>query len=126
MSDKLPSNQIKVTIGQNPYEIKFPTNGQLIDIERMKIQLTNGTHKDMLFGSGNSQQAYFLVEAIATFTILLPNLNKDLTVSNLLELNPYQSKSILEAYEKTYFPWMQEWNKVLNPSEPEKKEEDGK
>lgn len=112
--NSLPSDKIKIKIGSNEYEIKYPNNGQLIDIERMKIQMTAGTHKEMIYGSGIAPLAGLLTEAIATFSILIQDLSKDLNVSSLLELNPYQSKTILKAYEKSYYPWISEWNKVLD------------
>jgi len=119
----LPSDKIKVKIGMNEYEIKYPNNGQLIDIERLKIQLTAGTHKEMLSGVGIAQHAYLLTEAISTFTVLLPDMKKDLNVESLLDLNPYQSKSILKAYEKSYYPWIMEWNAVLDEEFTEEKNE---
>lgn len=119
---KLPANQINVKIGINEYSIKFPNNGQLIEIERNKNRLTGGTGQNMLMGDAAAVQAFMLSEAISTFTVLIPQLKTDLTVPSLLDLNPYQSKSLIKAYEK-YYRWMEEWRTVLNQ---DIEEEEGK
>ena len=110
---QMPAREITIKIGVNDYKIKFPTNGQLIDMESLKIQMTSGTNKDMLFGSTAAREAYLINEAIATFQILIPQLNKDLNVKSLLDLDPLQSKSVSKAYEQ-YYDWMEKWRKVLN------------
>lgn len=112
----MPSRELKVTIGVNEYTIKFPNNGQLIDMESLKIQMTSGTNKDMLYGSPAAREAYIITEAIATFQILIPQLTKDLNVKSLTDLDPLQSKTISKAYA-AYYNWMEEWRKVLNQEE---------
>ena len=112
---QMPEKQISVSIGQNTYSIKFPNNGQLIDMERMKIQLTDGTHKTMMHGSSSSSvQAYLLVDAIATFTVLIPELKTDLNVNSLLDIDPYQSKKIVKEYVDKFYPWFSDWMKLIN------------
>lgn len=120
-----PSRSLKVKIGSNEYEIKFPNNGQLIDIERRKIEVSGGNSKMMLMGDNTSQLAYLTNEMIATFSVLIPKLTKDLTVKSLYELDPQQSKHMLEEYQK-YYSWMREWIDYLNPEvkEEEKEEEE--
>ncbi len=123
-----PPDTLQVEVGVNKYTIKLPNNGQLIDIETAKITMTNGTHKDQMFGTIAAQQAYILTEAIATFQIILPKLNTDLNVKSLLELNPLQSKSFLKAYE-LYYDWMDKWRKFVNQDvavDEEKREDDKK
>lgn len=111
----MPAKSVEVKIGDNTYTINFPTNGQLIDIERRKVNLTDGTHKEMLMGIQEStQQAYMLVEAITTFTVLIPDLLKDLNVKSLLDLNPMQSKGLLREYIKKYYPWFKDWMIIIN------------
>ena len=120
---KMPARQITVKIGQNDYEIKFPRNGALIDIESAKIRMTGGTNKEFVYGGPSAQNAYLLVEAIATFETLLPQMTKDLVVGSLLDLDQLQTKTVLKAYER-YYQWMQEWRMFLNDDIEEKKEGD--
>lgn len=118
---QLPANHITVKIGINDYKIEFPNNDKLINIERYKQSLTGGTSQQMLQAGATGVQAYMLSEAIATFTILIPQLKDDLNVGSLLELNPLQSKNIRKAWEK-YYLWMEEWMKVLNDDSEVKEE----
>lgn len=112
---QLPEMSIKIKIGRNTYNIDFPNNGQLIDIERKKIAYTSGTYKDMLLGVANAtQQAFLLVETISTFEVLVPQLEADLTVKSLMDLNPYQTRDLIHQYTTVYYPWMQKWMEVIN------------
>lgn len=112
---QMPAKTVDIQIGENTYKVNFPNNGQLIDIERRKITLTDGTHKDMLMGmSSGTQQAFMLVEAITTFTVLIPKLSTDLNVKSLLDLDPMQSKKIVHQYTSKYYPWFSSWMDVVN------------
>lgn len=125
----LPSRTISINIGDRQYSVKFPNNGQFIDIERAKLDLSSGNLKNMLFGTTTGQLAYMLIEAIATFNVLIPDLAKDLDVKSLLDLDPYQSRELIVAYEKQYFPWIEQWRKIINApiqDEEDKKDSDEK
>lgn len=125
----LPSRTISINIGDRQYSVKFPNNGQFIDIERAKLDLSSGNLKNMLFGTTTGQLAYMLIEAIATFNVLIPDLAKDLEVKSLLDLDPYQSRELIVAYEKQYFPWIEQWRKIINApiqDEEDKKDSDEK
>lgn len=111
---KMPSKEIQIRIGENDYTVKFPTNGQLIDIEKRKVNMTDGTHRSLLLGQASAQQAYILVEAIATFSVLIPQLDTDLNVKSLMDLDPMQSKSMVNEYIKKFYPWFNEWMDIIN------------
>lgn len=111
---KMPSGTISVTIGPNSYDIKIPNNGQLIDIETRKAKLTDGSHSQMLFGGGAAQQAYLLTEVVSVFSILIPQLLKDLNTTSLLELNPIQTKEMVKVYTDIIHPWLTQIREVAN------------
>lgn len=121
---QMPSKTIQIRIGQgtivNEYELKMPTNGQRIDIETRKLQLTRGMHKDLVLGSASSIDAYVLVEMIATFGVLIPQLTKDVNFNSLLDLDALQTRVFLKAYED-YYKWDTEWREFLNQSFEEEK-----
>lgn len=113
-----PSQEISISILQNTYVVKFPTTGQLIDIESLKVNLTKDTHKSMVYtGTLSGDLAYLAVAAIATFTVLIPKLKEDLSVKTLLDLSPIQIKPIIKAYTKTYAPWFDKWSEIINSDE---------
>lgn len=117
----LPSRTISIKIGENEYEVKFPNNGALIEIEQLKINLSKGTHDTMAnVPTVTAERAYLTIEAISTFSVLIPSLKKDLNKASLLELDPYESKQIVNAYIKQFFPWYKQWMDLINKDEDEK------
>jgi hypothetical protein len=111
----LPAKSITIKIGENEYEVKFPNNGQIIDMETMKINLTKDTHRSMLFNvTASAERAYLTVEAIVTFSVLIPKLKDDLVVKSLLDLDPYQSKQLVKAYSEQFYPWFKQWMDIVN------------
>lgn len=112
-----PSKTISLTIWDNEYEVKFPNNGQLIDIETFKIALGKGTKDNLLLNpTQNSILAYTTLEMVATFTYVIPELIEDLLgkKKSLLELSPIESKQLVDVYMKVYTPWHNDWMKVIN------------
>ncbi len=113
---ELPASELVVEIGSNSYTIKFPIKtGVLIDIEALKINSSNGSFKDMIYGGESAKFAWLLVQAISTFTYLIPDLQKHLLVPSLYDLDIVQSKSLIKAYKK-FAPWYQEWQDTINES----------
>lgn len=114
------------------YVVDFPNVGQQIKIENMKIALTAGNYdimvKTAVNGSKSTNNVLNLVDAIATFSVLIPGLkdeNKKLLKENFLEMDPIQAKTITKAYEE-YYKWYDKIMKELNEDidEPEKKKID--
>ena len=118
------SKTITLKIQDNEYEVSFPNNGQLIDIEVMKQGLSKGTQDSLLNGLGiNANLAWMTIEMIATFTILIPDLTKSLQgVNSLLELDPIQSKELRKVYVDQYYKWYNEWMSEIN-DDTEKEDE---
>ncbi len=111
----MPPKKISITIGNNSYDIKFPNNGQLVQIEVEKLNMSSGLLKELLanFSSISSLDAYLVISAAATFQVLIPDLNKDLNIGSLLELDMFQSRTITSAYEE-YHEWMKKCREFIN------------
>lgn len=115
------SEKKALKIFENEYEVTL-TNGSLIDIEKLKVQLSSGTHTAI--GNSNtvtSDRAYVTIEAIATFTVLIPQLKKDLVVPSLLDLSPIKTKVIIKAYLEQFFPWFKDYMDFVNSEGEEEK-----
>lgn len=122
---KKPSISLKLKIMGNDYEVKFPTNGQLIDIETYKTILGKGANNS-LYSNGDisSTMAFITIDMVATFTHLIPDLKKDLQgVKSILDLNPLQSKELRRIYLREYLPWYNDWMDYINQDTKEEEEE---
>jgi hypothetical protein len=108
--------QRKITfkIKSKEYILSIPNNGQLIDIESMKILLGKGTYSSMMNSQTvNSVTALDTIDMIAMFTVLLPNLASDLSVKSLSDLDIIDSIELLNIYRKEICPWIITWQKLL-------------
>jgi tRNA-dihydrouridine synthase len=106
---------ITIKVKENEYEVKFPNNGQLMDIESMKQVLSKG-HMDSMLISRNAQSnlVYITIDMISTFTILIPGLIKDLRVDSLLDLDPIETKELRKIYVEQYHEWFNKWMDEIN------------
>ncbi len=107
-------SSVKINIQDNTYEIKIPTVGELLDIENMKSNITS-----IGFDTRSEAGAYSstLAAAIAYFSVLIPNLKKDLTVGSLFKLDLVRSRTIVKAYVKQFKPWWDKWLEEINKDE---------
>lgn len=116
----------------NQYEMKFPNVGQYMDIENMRIGLTNGAYTDLIrTGLKSAHFQVDLVDAISILYVLVPNLRSDLNVSNYNELDVFVAKKIVSVYKREIKPWfealMEELLKddeIPEPIKPKKKKEE--
>lgn len=117
-SKKELSRIIAIPLQGNNYTIEFPNVGQFIEIETMKVSLSSGVYRSLVslrtFG-GNLALDY--VDAISTFSVLIPQLRKDLKIDSLLNLNPIEAKEITKVYKDIFLPWYSEWMKLLKEEE---------
>ncbi len=109
-------SEITVKIEDNSYALKLPTVGQLIDIENMKSAIASSG-----FNLREESGAYanLMNDAVATFSILIPTLSKDLNAKSLYDLNLIQSKKVARAYVKEFKPWWDNWIKEINSDDEE-------
>lgn len=112
------TREIEIKILANTYKVNFPKTGQLIRIQTNKLLLGNGVYQDLLVASSDALYVRFLIDSIATFQILIPQLSKDLTV-DIMELDLMQSKEIVSAYTDQYLPWYNKWTKLVQGDDQE-------
>lgn len=112
---KMPERKKSFVIGGNTYTTEFPNTGGLIEIEIIKANLTSNQYLSF----SNASYAKYLVDMIAVFNVLFPELKKDMNVKAISELNPLDSKKLLTVYIKEVLPWMNEWYTLLNSDDEE-------
>jgi hypothetical protein len=108
--NKIPSRILKIKFQDNDFEITFPNVGQIIDIETRKTLFSSGQYENL---RKNDSIALPYINALATFSILVPELNSLLRVESLFDLNLIDVKELIEIYNKEYAPWYEEWNNFI-------------
>lgn len=119
---QLPEEQIKFEFGGETYQVKYPDNGQIMDIEANKVSLSSGKYLDWLrMGtvSGTAINALNICDMVATLTVLVPTLKKRLRVESLLRLTPIQTRKLSKAFAQTILPWLNAWDEALATAEDE-------
>jgi hypothetical protein len=104
-----PSKGLKIEIKGNHYEITYPTTGQFIDIAVLKSKIANEYRSLASATDYNMGYAKVLVDMIATFNVLLPDLKKDLNINAILDLSLLESRQLLDPYIEIYLPWITEF-----------------
>jgi len=113
MQKALPSKDLKIEIKGNSYTIAFPNTGQFIDIASLKTKIAREYES---FSGGtdyNMSYAKVLVDMIATFNVLLPELKKDLNITGILSLSLLESRQLLDPYIEIYLPWITEYLDIV-------------
>lgn len=122
---KTPPRELSIKVEDNSYVIKYPNTGQFLQIESMKISLTQDKYNSMVTGSTvSSQMARYTTDMIAFLSVCCPQMKKDLKVDTFSELDAIANKKILSIYIKTILPWLFEWEELLNAEDEEVKKEE--
>lgn len=101
-------NAIVVKIQGVSYTIPFPKVGQLLAIENEKNRLSSGTYSDYARFDDSGWIARTIIDAMATFTVLCPQLIKDLNLS-WRDLDLTQILPLTKAYTELYVPFYAKW-----------------
>jgi hypothetical protein len=114
-----------------PYTLGFPTVGQMIEIEQMKLAYTNGRYVE--FAMSNLKNHIFIldyVDAVSYLSILIPELSKDLTLKSFTDVSLETTKDILKVYKEQFLPWFKpllddlyDYNKTESKTEENKEVE---
>lgn len=98
--------QKKFTINGATFIAKFPNVGQLIDLESFKQALTSNRYGQMAAsGVASMYQALDLVDAIAFFQVVVPEVGKRFDINNYTQMGLDEIKNIVDAYQNEIKPW---------------------
>ena len=101
--------QKKFTIGEKVFIANFPNIGQIIDLESLKQALTGNRYGQMASsGIVSMYYALDLVDAIAFYQIVVPEVAKYYDIRNYASLSVDKSKALVEAYQQQIKPWFDE------------------
>lgn len=112
---KLPNRELSFKLEGKDYLMKFPNTGELMEIAIMRARLSGGKY-DMLSNTQilGDKLAQFSIDTIVHFSILSPDLLKNLNVKSYLDLELMDMKKIITLYIKEVLPWLNTWYEVLN------------
>lgn len=107
------------------HTVKFPSVGQIIDIESLKQALTTNRYGAMATSLVKSMTtALDLVDAIAFFQVMCPVVGASLPASYTEISDPKLAFEISSTYRKDIAPWFNEIMNELNGITREVAEED--
>jgi len=105
---------VNVKIGEKTYQIKFPTVGQVMDIESKKVLLSGDTYREQVrTGTKASTFNLDLIDTVSHFMVLIPELRLDLDEKSLLSMSALKSTALIKAYLRDFRPWYNEFLKQL-------------
>lgn len=112
---KMPERKKSFKIHDNTYTVDFPNTNGLIEIESLKAQLSRNNYSGITDqGTIMGNYSRLLIDMIATFTVLFPQLKKDMSIKSISELNALDSKKLLQVYLKEVAVWFNDWFELLN------------
>lgn len=104
----------KITIGSRNFIIKFPNVGQLIDLESLKLALTNNRYGNMAAsGIASMYDALDMVDAIAFYTIVVPEVAKYYNIENFSTTQIDNVSELIKVYLQDIKPWFNDTMKEL-------------
>jgi hypothetical protein len=126
---------IPIKIGQTErkYTVQYPKVGQFIRIQVRQSQLaTSFDGKNQYFNlvrqnTKNSFNALSLIDMIAHFEVLIPELITEQNLENLNsieDLDMMDAKPLLDAYNNVLYPWLKKWEDVFGKAVDDNKKED--
>lgn len=108
----------KLTLKGITYETRAVNIGILLDIDKLRIELSGGRYRDMIMtGTIGMNTSLSYIDMMAALIAFMPKDffdNLKLPSRNLSELHPSDAKELLEAYNEQMKPWILEVSKLLN------------
>lgn len=107
------SKTTEITLSGHTYTVTFPNTGQFIDIENLKSRFGDGMYSYLLGSTINAEYARVLIDAISTFSVLIPELKVDLNVKAIMDLDMLHSSELVQAYKSQYLTWYNENMEII-------------
>lgn len=100
--DKIKSFQI----GEKKFTAKFPNVGQIIDLDAMKQALSGNRYGSMAAsGLASAYYALDLIDAIAFYQIVCPEVGRYYDIRNYGELELDKIEDLMKAWKEQIQPW---------------------
>ncbi len=98
--------------GVGEFLVKMPNVGQFMEIENLKIALTNGQYGDMVRQQTKlSNMNLDVVDTISNFRVLIPEFKDLAKIKNFSDMDMFEAKKLSVVYKKQFAPWL---NEIIN------------
>lgn len=107
-------DQTFITVGDKSYTVNYPNVGEILQIESLKLLYSNNTYGALVkSGHTTANDLLNLVDAMSYFSVLAPEMIKDLKIEDFSKAGPKQQKMITKAFIE-YWTWYRAMNEELN------------
>lgn len=107
------------------FEVSYPNVGQKLQIENVKLLLTDNNYGDLARSRHTTAlELLDLVDAVAYFSILIPEIKSTLNLADFLNMDAKRSKAYVKAFKKEFTPWFDAIEEELNKEDSEEDEQD--
>jgi hypothetical protein len=112
---------------ENSYSVSFPTQGKFLDIENLKMMLSNGMYGSLQSArTTDSEFALDLIDAEAYFTVLVGKpLFDDLKVKTFRDLDLIDAIEVRNAFTEQMLPFINGWRETIKDMTNKKEETKG-
>lgn len=97
-------------------QVKYPTVGQLLEIENKKMLYSDGRYIEYVASPLKTKSVRFaidVIEMLSHFSVLIPDLHTKLSVNSYLDLDPITAKELVKVYTEQFEPWYNNFLKVM-------------
>ena len=116
----------KFTIGKKSFTVNFPNIGQIIDLESLKQGLSSNRYGVMVAsGVASAYYALDLIDTIAFYQIVCPEVGKYYNIENYTTLSPENINDLMNAYTKQIKPWYDKVMQEIKQASKESNQDDG-
>lgn len=115
-----------IVFKDNNFSLSYPNVGQMIDIRVLEQQLSKGTIKELLMGTGEDIDAYIYIRTYSHIKVLLPELIDSLKVETVFDLSVEDFQELVDLYSNEIQPWLSEWQKQIREKMKSKNSETSK
>jgi hypothetical protein len=93
------------------HSINFPNVGQILKIRSLSLALSSNHYTQFVDSDMKIDNWTLLaIDTIATFSVLLPEIQKQLS-KDFLQMSPIEMNKFIKVYKGFYIPWYEYWNK---------------
>lgn len=120
-NDKMKRTHI-FKVKENEYEVIVPTMGQFVEIEDRKARFANNNYNGMVNNKTFvSERALDMVDMAAYLYTLVPELIKDMKVTNIFDMDVMDANDLLKTFKTELLPWIKSVEETLLRPTPAKK-----